>query len=33
MNRNSNIAGDVELKNLEVKESALDDLDLPVKLK
>ena len=27
------LAGDVKLDNLEVKETALDDLDLPVKLK
>lgn len=28
-----NIPGDVKLTNLEVKETALDDFDLPVKLK
>lgn len=27
------LSGDVKLENLEVKETALDDLDLPVKLK
>ncbi|KAK6048780.1 hypothetical protein COOONC_13715, partial [Cooperia oncophora] len=28
-----NLSGDVKLENLEVKETALDDLDLPIKLK
>ena len=27
------IAGDVKLENLDIKETALDELDLPVKLK
>ena len=32
-NRNSEISGDVKLEQLQVKETALDDFDLPIKLK